>query len=171
MDRTKRSKRLNSFWLKLAFRFIGFILLYLFLIRPIQSIVVEEVTVPYLQSIISTNTDFIILSEQDDYWIESNSNRFINLFFNLPFNGYFCLASFILFSFREKSAFRFVFFYNAFLFIIHPIFIFTLFSGNYWIAPIISAHEWMYKALFLSLGVLAIKEGEETSKRTENRVR
>jgi hypothetical protein len=34
-----------------------------------------------------------------------------------------------------------------------------LFNKIYWIAPIINAHEMVYKALFISMGIIALKEG------------
>jgi uncharacterized membrane protein len=66
---------------------------------------------------------------------------------------------------------KIVIYYNLALIIIIPIFIFILLSGNIWIAPLISANEIVYKALFLSLSVLVIKEGIEKQRNPETMVR
>ena len=171
MDRDQRSKRYFSFWIKFIFSIGGFCIFYFFLVRPIQSIIVAEVVVPALQSFSSDNSDFLIQAKQDDYLIESHSDMFINLKINPPFNGYFWLAITFIWIFGNKTMMKIVFYYNLALFIIHPILGLTLLNGNTWIAPIISAHEIVYKALFLSLGVLAIKEGVQRPVNSEIRVR
>ena len=61
--------------------------------------------------------------------------------------------------------------YNLALIIILPIFILILLSGNTWVAPLISANEIVYKALFLSLSVLVIKAGIESPGNKETMVR
>ena len=126
--------------------------------------------VPALQSISSDNSDFLIQSKQDDYLIESHSNKFIDLKINPPFNGYFWLAVIFMWTFGNKTMIKIVIYYNLALIIIIPIFIVILLSGNIWVAPLISANEIVYKALFLSLGVLVIKEGIQTQRNPENMV-
>ncbi|MEC9049637.1 MAG: hypothetical protein VYD66_02450 [Candidatus Neomarinimicrobiota bacterium] len=126
--------------------------------------------VPALQSISSDNSDFLIQSKQDDYLIESHSNKFIDLKINPPFNGYFWLAVIFMWTFGNKTMMKIVIYYNLALIIIIPIFILILLSGNIWVAPLISANEIVYKALFLSLGVLVIKEGIEIQRNPENMV-
>ena len=79
MDNHQRRKRHSHFWIKFIFSLGCFCLFYFFLIRPIQTIIVAEVVVPALQSIPSNNSDFLIQSKQDDYLIESHSNKFIDL--------------------------------------------------------------------------------------------
>ena len=66
---------------------------------------------------------------------------------------------------------KIVIYYNLALIIIIPIFILILLSGNIWVAPLISANEIVYKALFLSLSVLVIKEGIEGPGNQETMVR
>ena len=171
MDNHQRRKRHSHFWIKFSLSLGCFCLFYFFLIRPIQTIIVAEVLVPALQSFSSDNSDFLIQSKQDDYLIESHSNKFIDLKINPPFNGYFWLAVTFIWTFGNKTMMKVVFYYNLALFIIHPILALTLLNGNTWIAPIISAHEIVYKALFLSLGVLAIKEGVQRPVNSEIRVR
>ena len=171
MDNHQRRKRHSHFWIKFSLSLGCFCLFYFFLIRPIQTIIVAEIVVPTLQSFLSDNSDFLIQAKQDDYLIESHSDMFINLKINPPFNGYFWLAVTFIWTFGNKTMMKFVIYYNLALFIIHPILALTLLNGNIWIAPIISAHEIVYKALFLSLGVLAIKEGVQRPVNSEIRVR
>ena len=127
--------------------------------------------VPALQSLSSDNSDFLIQTKQDDYLIQSHSNKFIDLKINPPLNGYFWLAVIFIWTFGNKTMMKIVIYYNLALIIIIPIFMFILLSGNIWVAPLISANEIVYKALFLSLGVLVIKEGIETQRNPETMVR
>jgi len=127
--------------------------------------------VPALQSISSDNSDFLIESKQDDYLIESHSNKFIDLKINPPFNGYFWLSVIFIWTFGNKTMMKIVIYYNLALIIIIPIFMFILLSGNIWVAPLISANEIVYKALFLSISILVIKEGIDRSGNPEIMVR
>ena len=161
MDNHQRRKRHSHFWIKFILSLGCFCLFYFFLIRPIQTIIVAEVVVPALQSISSDNSDFLIQSKQDDYLIESHSNKFINLKINPPLNGYFWLAVIFIWTFGNKTMMKIVIYYNLALIIILPIFILIILSGNTWVAPLINANEIVYKALFLSISVLVIKEGIE----------
>jgi hypothetical protein len=74
-------------------------------------------------------------------------------------------------TFGNKTMMKFIIYYNLALFIIIPIFIFIILSGNTWVAPLISANEIVYKALFLSISVLVIKEGIERPGNQETMVR
>ncbi len=159
MDSNQRSKTHFNFWITVLYKLCGFCLFYLGLVRPIQTIIVRDVIGPAIQSTLPDKSDIVVLVSQDDYWIESRSDKFVNIFLNLPFNGYFWLASFLIWNFKKWKVFKFVFNYNLVLFIIHPIFIMILFNKIYWIAPIINAHEIVYKALFISMGIIALKEG------------
>ena len=134
MDSNQRSKRHFNFWITVLYKLCGFCLFYLGLVRPIQTIIVREVIAPTIQSTLPDESDIVVLVSQDDYWIESRSDK-------------------------KWKIFKFVFIYNLVLFIIHPIFIMILFNKIYWIAPIINAHEMVYKALFISMGIIALKEG------------
>ena len=64
-----------------------------------------------------------------------------------------------------------VIYYNLALIIILPIFILIILSGNTWVAALINANGIVYKALFLSLSVLVIKEGIERPENPGIRVR
>ncbi len=171
MDCYQRRERHFNSWLKLIFSLGSFCLLYLFLIRPIQSILVADLVVPALKSYTEAEPDFEIVAIQDDFWIESHSNRFMDLFINLPFNGYFWLTATILWALKKKIILKVIVYYNLALFVIHPVLIFILLNKNYWIAPWISAHEMVYKSLFLSLGVLFLKEGLSRKNDIEIRMR
>ena len=171
MDNHQRRKRHSHFWIKFSLSLGCFCLFYFFLIRPIQTIIVAEVLVPALQSFSSDNSDFLIQSKQDDYLIESHSNKFIDLKINPPFNGYFWLAVIFIWTFGNKTMMKVVIYYNLALIIIIPIFIFIILSGNTWVAPLINANEIVYKALFLSLSVLVIKEGIKKPGNPETMIR
>ncbi len=158
MDTSQRRRNIAQFSLVGISHVAIFCLLYLFIIRPIHIEIISSWIIPWLHNI-NLDPDIIILSLQDDYWIESVSDRFQDVFLNLPFNGYFWLACTFMIAYKKVTLFRFVFGYNLLLFIIHPILIFLLFEGNEWISPLLRTHEMVYKGIFLSLGVVAIASG------------
>ena len=166
MDPYQRRKRYFNFWLNLFLTFSVFFIFYFYLIRPVQISIVANVIVPYLQNYTVQYNDLYIYADLDDYWIESKSDRFINIFLNLPFNGYFWVTISFLWVYKKRQAIKYLTLYNIALFIIHPLFIFLLLNNHYWIAFIISAHEFVYKALFLSMALIAVKEGNKNELNT-----
>ena len=76
------------------------------------------------------------------------------------------MTIFLLWVYKKRQAIKYLTLYNIALFIIHPLFIFLLLNNHYWIAFIISAHEFVYKALFLSMALIAVKEGNKNELNT-----
>ena len=92
MDSDKRKRNFAKLYLTGFCYLAGFSLLFLNLIRPIHIEIINGWVIPLLNNNI-LDSDFIILSLQDDYWIESRSGRFKDVFMSLPFNGYFWFST------------------------------------------------------------------------------
>ena len=65
---------------------------------------------------------------------------------------------------KNKRFSRVIWIYNSLLFLIIPIAALGIIYGFTWLAPLINIHEKVYKALFLILGVLAVREADELLK-------
>jgi len=59
---------------------------------------------------------------------------------------------------------RFILIYNWILFLIIPIVAISIINGFTWLAPLANVHDKVYKALFLILGVLAVREADKLLK-------
>jgi len=158
MDPSQRRKAVTQFYLSGLSNLAVFCILYIYLIRPIHIEMVQQWIIPLLNQF-NSNPDFIFLSLQDDYWIESKSNRFLDVFLNLPFNGYFWIAITGIIAFGKRQLSKIILTYNFLLFVIHPILIAGLLNDQLWTASLLRIHETVYKAIFLSLGMLAVATG------------
>ena len=158
MDRVQPAGTNYRSLLNVCFRIGLFAVTYFLLVRPIQTSLNEETVVPVLINMAKDNDDIIILANQDDILIESHTDRFIDIKINPPFNGYFFLAVALLWPLGWSQPMKLVQFYNLGLFIILPFFSLALIQGHFWIAPIINAHEMVYKALFLSLSIIGLRK-------------
>ena len=95
---------------------------------------------------------------KDEFYLNSILQLFPRVKFEVPFNGYFWLAMSLIWSSKNKQFSRIIWNYNWALFIIIPVFSFGIISGLTWLMPLANIHEKVYKAIFLIMGVLAIRE-------------
>ncbi len=65
---------------------------------------------------------------------------------------------------KNKHFRRVVWNYNLALFVIIPLAAVGIMYGITWLAPLINVHDKVYKALFLILGVLAVREADKLLK-------
>ncbi len=133
-------------------------ILYFGLIRPIQEILLSDVIVPEIYSWSILEYDVSISYSQDDLKIESKSDRFIDTRISLPFSAYYFLAIIFFYPTLRGTLPAFIHIYNLALIFILPILSYSLVGGIHWLAPLINAHEMAYKALFLSIGMLGLKD-------------
>jgi|TARA_Y100000310_G_scaffold336376_1_gene420734 hypothetical protein len=100
----------------------------------------------------------------DEFFLSSVSGSFSQVKIEVPFNGYFWLAMSMIWPTKNKRLGRVVWNYNLALFVIIPIAAFGIIYGFTWLAPLTNVHEKVYKALFLILGILAVREADELLK-------
>ncbi|MBC8323593.1 MAG: hypothetical protein H8E70_08500 [Candidatus Marinimicrobia bacterium] len=163
MDYSKQSFR-YLFWRKLFISLIAIGLIYILFIRPIQSFVVREFILPAFDSLITSESEIVSSPGVDEFFLESITHSFPRVKIEVPFNGYFWLAMSMVWPTKNKHFRRVIWNYNLALFAIIPIAAFGIIYGFTWLAPLTNVHEKVYKALFLILGILAVRETDELLK-------
>ena len=165
MDYSVRSYR-YLFWRQLIISLIAIGLVYILFIRPIQSFAVREFILPAFDSFIKPGSDILTGTGwvDDGFYISSLSDSFPRVKIDVPFNGYFWLAMAMIWPAKNRHFGRFILIYNWILFLIIPIVAISIINGFTWLAPLANVHDKVYKALFLILGVLAVREADKLLK-------
>jgi len=163
MDYRERSYR-YLFWRKLFISLIAIGLVYILFIRPVQSFVVREFILPAFDSFITPESEIVSSPGVDEFFLSSLSDSFPRVKIEVPFNGYFWLAMSMIWPTKNKQFGRVVWNYNLVLFAIIPLSALGIIYGFTWLAPVVNVHEKVYKALFLILGILAVRETDELLK-------
>ena len=165
MDNPERSYR-YLFWRQLIISLIAIGLVYILFIRPIQSFAVREFILPAFDSFIKPDSDIFTGTGwvDDGFNISSLSNLFPAVKIEVPFNGYFWLAMAMIWPTKNKRFARVIWIYNSLLFLIIPIAALGIIYGFTWLAPLTNVHEKVYKALFMILGILAVRKADELLK-------
>mgnify|MGYP000704633999 FL=1 len=163
MDYHERSYR-YLFWRKLFISLIAIGLVYILFIRPVQSFVVREFILPAFDSFITPESEIVSSPGVDEFFLSSLSDSFPRVKIEVPFNGYFWLAMSMIWPTKNKQFGRVVWNYNLVLFAIIPLSALGIIHGFTWLAPVVNVHEKVYKALFLILGILAVRKTDELLK-------
>ncbi len=163
MDNRERSYR-YLFWRKLFISLIAIGLVYILFIRPVQSFVVREFILPAFDSFITPESEIVSSPGVDEFFLSSLSDSFPRVKIEVPFNGYFWLAMSMIWPTKNKQFGRVVWNYNLVLFAIIPLSALGIIHGFTWLAPVVNVHEKVYKALFLILGILAVRKTDELLK-------
>ena len=163
MDYRERSYR-YLFWRKLFISLTAIGLVYILFIRPIQSFAVREFILPAFDTLITPNSDILTTLGRDEFFLSSLSDSFPRVKIDIPFNGYFWLAMAMIWPTKNRHFGRFILIYNWILFLIIPIVAISIINGFTWLAPLANVHDKVYKALFLILGILAVREADKLLK-------
>ena len=163
MDYRERSYR-YLFWRKLFISLIAIGLVYILFIRPVQSFLVREFILPAFDSFITPESEIVSSPGVDEFFLSSLSDSFPRVKIEVPFNGYFWLAMSMIWPTKNKQFGRVVWNYNLVLFAIIPLSALGIIHGFTWLAPVVNVHEKVYKALFLILGILAVRKTDELLK-------
>ena len=163
MDYHERSYR-YLFWRKLFISLTAIGLVYILFIRPVQSFVVREFILPAFDSFITPESEIVSSPGVDEFFLSSLSDSFPRVKIEVPFNGYFWLAMSMIWPTKNKQFGRVVWNYNLVLFAIIPLSALGIIHGFTWLAPVVNVHEKVYKALFLILGILAVRKTDELLK-------
>ncbi len=163
MDYRERSYR-YLFWRKLFISLTAIGLVYILFIRPIQSFVVREFILPAFDSFITPESEIVSSPGVDEFFLKSITNAFPRVKIEVPFNGYFWLAMAMIWPTKNKRFGRVIWNYNLALFAIIPLAALGIIYGFTWLAPVVNVHEKVYKALFLILGILAVRKTDELLK-------
>ena len=163
MDYRERSYR-YLFWRQLIISLTAIGLVYILFIRPIQVFAVREFILPAFDTLIKSDSDILITPGKDEFFLESITHSFPRVKIEVPFNGYFWLAMSLIWPTKNKHFRRVVWNYNLALFVIIPLAAVGIMYGITWLALLTNVHEKVYKALFLILGVLAVREADKLLK-------
>ena len=163
MDYSERSYR-YLFWRQLIISLTAVGLVYILFIRPIQSFAVREFILPAFDTLIKSDSDILIKPGKDEFFLESITHSFPRVKIEVPFNGYFWLAMSLIWPTKNKHFRRVVWNYNLALFVIIPLAAVGILYGITWLALLTNVHEKVYKALFLILGILAVREADKLLK-------
>ena len=129
-------------------------ILYFGVVRPIQSIFLDEIIIPYLDNIIYLKKNYIITASQDDLIINSVDDYFVETRVSLPFSAYYFLIIITFFQTSYKKFINYIHRYNLLLLIISPFLTYFFLQDIYWLSLVINAHEISYKYIFLCIGML-----------------
>lgn len=129
-------------------------ILYFGVVRPIQSIFLDEIIIPYLDNIIYLKKNYIITASQDDLIINSVNDYFIETRVSLPFSAYYFLIIITFFQTSYQKFINYIHRYNLLLLIISPFLTYFFLQDIYWLSLVINAHEISYKYIFLCIGML-----------------
>lgn len=157
MDNSKRTGR-YFFWRRVFISLTAVGLVYILFIRPVQSFVVREFILPAFDTLILPGNDIVSAPGIDEFFLESITNSFPRVKIEVPFNGYFWLAMAFIWPAKNRRFGRVIWLYNWALFLIIPFVAVGILYGFTWLAPLINIHEKVYKAIFLILGILAVRE-------------
>ncbi len=163
MDYSERSYR-YLFWRQLIISLTAVGLVYILFIHPIQVFAVREFILPAFDSFIKPDSDILTTLGRDEFLLSSLSDSFPRVKIDIPFNGYFWLAMAMIWPTKNRHFGRFILIYNWILFLIIPIVAISIINGFTWLAPLANVHDKVYKALFLILGILAVREADELLK-------
>lgn len=159
MDTADRSHR-YLFWRKIFISLIAIGLVYILIIRPIQSILIQHLIFPFFNLFIKPESAISAGAGVDEFFIYSLKNEFSEVKIEIPFNGYFWLAMAMIWPSKNIRYGRMIWFYNWALFIIIPLIAMAMLQGYTWVAILAKLHERAYKAIFLIIGIIAIRDAD-----------
>jgi len=164
MDYRERSYR-YLFWRQLIISLTAIGLVYILFFPPIISFAIGEFILPAFDSFIKPDSDIITAPGSDEFFLSSLSDSFPSVRIDIPFfSGNFWLAMAMIWPTKNRRFSRIIWIYIGLLFLIYPILAISIINGFTWLAPLVNVHDKVYKALFLILGVLAVREADELLK-------
>lgn len=114
----------------------------------------NEFILPIISQFEHDNNILKLSTHGDDLVIDFLNKTYNEIRISLPFSAYYFLVVVMFFDTKLKKILLLVHMYNISLFIISPFLILILFSGVFWIGPLINSHEIAYKGMFLCIGML-----------------
>ncbi|MBT3675723.1 MAG: hypothetical protein HOD10_00440 [Candidatus Marinimicrobia bacterium] len=154
MDNHQRSRSISAIK-RLILILSGISVLYIGVFRPIQSMIIQNIVVPHIESIIENNS--IVKIENVDVDQIDISGDFPPTKFELPFNGWFWLTLGLFLAAGQERLIRIMTYYHLILFGALYVGIQLIINGWTGIAYLFAIHEHIYKVLFLVVGLIGLK--------------
>lgn len=158
MDNHQRSAN-SLIWKKVFLSLTICGVLYISIVRPLQSLLIHELIYPAIQKSSLVNKKVKIEPGEDELQLITQRPQLDQRTkVELPFNGYFWLTLGLLGGVKNKKLVTLLLLYQIVLFIVMPLFLLLILKGHGWIVIITNLHERLYKVLFLIVGLLAVRD-------------
>ena len=157
MDSHQRSAR-YLFWRRVLLSLTVFSLLYVGAVRPLQSLLIDKVIFPVASDFVLDYKDVQLAADVDDIdiitqWPKPDHYTKIEL----PFSGYICLALALFWAAKSYKLIKILLFYQLALVILMPLAGWLILKGYKWVIIAANIHDTVYNALFIILGLLAVR--------------
>ena len=159
LDSHKRSAE-YFFWRRVLLSLTVFSVLYMGVVRPLQSLLIERVIFPAVNDFaldydnvqLTTDVDEIDIITQ---WPKPGHQTKIEL----PLNGHVWLALALFWAAKNRKLIRILLLYQLVLVVLMPLAGWIILEGHGWVIIVANVHDKVYKALFIILGLLAVRSG------------
>ncbi len=159
LDSHKRSAE-YFFWRRVLLSLTVFSVLYMGVVRPLQSLLIERVIFPavndfaldYDNVLLTTDVDEIDIITQ---WPKPNHYTKIQLLFS----GYIWLTLALFWIAKSHKLIKILLLYQLALIILMPLAGWLILEGHGWVIIAANVHDKVYNALFIILGLLAVRSG------------
>ena len=157
MDSHKRSAE-YFFWRRVLLSLTVFSVLYMGVVRPLQSLLIERVIFPAVNDFALDYDNVLLTTDVDEIDIITQWPKPDHLTkIELPLNGYVWLALALFWGAGNRKLIRILLIYQLVLIFVMPIAGLLILEGHRWMIIAVSIHEKLYKFLFLILGLLAVR--------------
>ena len=157
MDSHQRSGR-YLFWRRVFLSLTVFSLLYLVVVRPLQSLLIDKIIFPAVSIFALDYEDVQLVTNVDEIdlitkWPHPDYQTQIEL----PFNGHVWLALALFWIAKSRKLIRTLLLYQLILIILMPLAGWLILEGYGWVTIVTNIHTKVYKVLFIIVGLLAIR--------------
>ena len=140
---------------RLVLCLLGISIIYIGIIRPTQSVIINRWVVPYFENIIPMDSDISIEGVSEDQF--DLVTPFQSVKIELPFNGWYWLTLGLFITAGNKQWIKWMTLYHLALFLILFLGTHLIIAGLDWFAILFNVHEHIYKVLFLIVSLMGLK--------------
>ena len=140
---------------RLVLCLLGISIIYIGIIRPTQSVIINRWVVPYFENIIPMDSDISIEGVSEDQF--DLVTPFQSVKIELPFNGWYWLTLGLFITAGNKQWIKWMTLYHLALFLILFLGTHLIIAGLDWFSILFNVHEHIYKVLFLIVSLMGLK--------------
>ena len=157
MDNHQRSAN-YLIWRRVLLSLTVFSLLYIGAVRPLQSLLIDKIIFPAVSVFALDYEDVQLITNVDEIdlitkWPHPDYQTQIEL----PFNGHVWLALALFWIAKSHKLIKILLLYQLVLVILMPLAGWLILEGYGWVTIATNIHNKVYKALFIIVGLLAIR--------------
>ena len=129
-------------------------------VRPLQSLLIERVIFPAVNDFALDYDNVLLTTDVDEIDIITQWPKPDHLTkIELPLNGYVWLALALFWGAGNRKLIRILLIYQLVLIFVMPIAGLLILEGHRWMIVAANVHDKVYKALFIIVGLLAVRSG------------